>query len=315
MKNNSQLPPTRAHIHDLGGVLCCCAKYSYFWWTTGYKATLPIGLDTPLPMSALDLPTELIAHIIIEAHNIGGVSALSSCALVCSTWNLISRPNILYKIKLTTIIHLRDLGSLLDADPSVPPFVRVLVVQPLVEEPLVASPWIEQVPQILPSRLPNLHTIHLNDLCDFGEHINPQFITHFSTFSTVRNLAFDNAVIDFDRLISIAASLPALQVVDFGFMRPLGSSTPTCPRIRSPRLLSLGVHAGRIESKALEHVVGWLAPSYHSLRQLELSIYIGNTRTVGRLLRDIGKGLERLELRLEAMFPASVEAEGKQPVH
>lgn len=262
-------------------------------------------------MSALDLPVELITHIITDAYNSGGSSVLSSCALVCSTWNLISRPYIFYKIKIITITHLRDLDYLLDADTSVQPFVHILVVQPHVDEPLVASPWIEQVPQKLPSRLPNLHTIHLNDLCDFGQHINVQFVVHFSTFSTVRNLAFDNAVIDFDRLISIAASLPALQAVDFGFMRPLGSSTPAAPRIHTPRLLSLAVNAGKIESKALEHVVGWLAPSRESLRQLKLSIYVGNTGEVGKLLRDVGKGLNQLELRFEAMFPASIEAEGK----
>lgn len=284
--------------------------------TANYKATLLIGLDLPrIPMSALDLPVELITHIITEARETGGVLALSSCALVCSTWNLISRPYIFYKIKIISVTHLHDLDSLLDADPSVQPFVRILVVQPLVEEPLVASPWIEQVPKTLPSRLPNLHTIHLNDLCDFGQHVNVQFVTSFSTFTTVRKLAFDNAVIDFDRLISIAASLPALQAVEFGFMRPLGSVTPAIPRMHAPQLHSLCVSAGKIESKALEHVIEWLAPSRQSLRQLVLSIYIGNTGAVGRLLRDVGKGLELLELRFEAMFPASIEAEGKQAVH
>ena len=266
-------------------------------------------------MSFVPLPNELVDDILKYISSASDTKTLRACSLVCHVWWYLSRPYIFHTVTITVHARLIELEDLLDRERAIGLYVRSLTIRPEVGPVSTPSPWLESIVVRLPGMLPNLRTIQLIKLYDFGDYITEGFIQGFTSFTSVVNLAFDNCSLSLPLVFAVASALPDLRHLRIGFIMPLHllPGTDTLPRIHSPKLHSLHLDIGEMYPYGMQEITGWImdCPSRHSLRSLRICAIPVNMGPAGKFIEDLGPQLNELDLKLDIRLPAPVEAEGE----
>lgn len=185
---------------------------------------------TAMPVTALDLPAELIRRVaddivnssvvglvaVGETHNLWPVrEVLSQCSLTCRYWCRIFRSFIFFEISLHSYEEVVELTSLADSSKSeVGTFVEVLRI----DQRDQTTPWLHHIPA-LTDKLPNCKrvTLRIDDPL-FGTSVRalttlhpllPSTIpAHYSNFTslTLSTHRFN----DFSELVRLTRGIPRL---------------------------------------------------------------------------------------------------------
>ena len=269
-------------------------------------------------MSVDSLPAELVDQTVKLAYNGDDILTLTSCALVCSGWNAASRRYIFERVRVSSDDRLTALEDLVERDPEVGPYIRTLVVRPSMSVMAkTSSLWIGKLAKKLPAKLTCLQTIECVDLHELGDAFDGDFVHELEGFSSVERLTFDQSALHFSLLYALAAALPGLRHLSLGFLLPLPSMLIRDPeQLHTLQLTSVGLDVGSIYPYGLRDASHWVlgSPSRHTLRSLTIVARHGSHAAVtGHVLNELGPQLEELDLKLEIVFPSSVEAEGACP--
>ncbi|CAL1712143.1 unnamed protein product [Somion occarium] len=262
------------------------------------------------------LPPELITEI--TGYLIDDKDSVLSSALTCHTWYNATRQCFYHKISISSKERLETLEELVDENPTIGCWVRILRVSEM-----HSVNWVIHIPGIA-RKLPNVRTLEMSKLWQHISHSNPEWFESLSQFTSIQHLSLDRCMFSVNFLKSLVSSLPHVKALslartnideysfDIGsiFEVPYDEKDPEMPCLHEPRLEEFSVDTSVFSS--CEGVCEWLRTT-ESVSTLRTIIYpidsLTSFKEIGDLLVAAGGQLEYLECSMAKEVSKSVYPE------
>ena len=262
------------------------------------------------------LPLELVDQI-VELSQYDS-KAMQACALVCRTWNSITRAYIFRSVRLQAGEQLTHFEDLVRQSPEIGQRVRELTFGPFTPTKTyrASMPWVARIPRTLPGLLPFVRTICFERLSDAAEYCDAKFFKAFHNFTPVTKLVLDDSALNIPTLRAFACSLPRLEEFVIQGLLPLMVTVwASPPLISKPRFTALTIDFAIQPSTTMADFIEWFLRSdaRYTVRSLDLTVKVLDAKPVNQLLSRVGPNLEHLGLKLQALFSSQWEYDRKGP--
>ena len=243
-----------------------------------------------------------LLHVVHDHEDISSVKTLS---LVCHEWRMISVPFIFRQVNVSNGLSLDRLASFLSETPAIIPLIRILVVHPRGDNPLMQpSAWVSQVPSGLSSLTENLEQIKFVGLFEYGSYMGRSYATKLSKFTSVHTLALQNCWVDLAVMQSLISALPSLCRFSANhiLLYPPGPHQDVeILHIGNPRLVSVSISFTFAYADSLGILLQWLAASdsRETMRSFMSSVRPDDGEAMRKFLLEVGPCLEELRLHID----------------